>query len=686
MNNLFTTFSLPENYYRDIFQQVLPPALLVDIQGQIQDANLEFQILSGYQTDWLRNQYMDHFIRWRERDGLKRCQDFLLDHNQSQYDEQADLVDFQHKLIPVFVRAQKVFQNKTGAWGVIFQVFKHNQRDNQEDAFIKAQTYNQEFIRMLESLYNVTLDLSICSSVDEMCRKAINLGYQKLGLERISLWFCESDDPHRLNGTYGISHEGSLQDNRGKIIDLSEDEMIFMREKKMAIILKERCRLKDWNGNPLGIGDTLTCSLWDEGRFIGMLRTDNLLSSRPITIIFQEIFLLYSQSISQLSRAIRIREELRQSKEIAEDLSRAKSQFLANISHEIRNPMNGIMGMIRVTLDTDLTPHQRDLLENANTTSIRLMFIINNLLDLSRIETGTLELFPALFNLHDMMNRINARYSLQLHGKELVMECRVNPDVPVWVIGDSVRIEQIIDNLLLNAFKFTEVGTISVSLEALKQDSQGCLLKFQIRDTGIGIPDHKLDTIFEDFRQAEFSYTKKYQGSGLGLSLSRKLVTMMDGKIWAESQLNRGSSFCFTINLKKMIDPGGGLEALNPDNQQIRVLIVDDEMINRLLLTELLTERGCLVKEVDNGKDAVDIYLNESFDLIFMDIQMPIMDGLQAAGRIRQLSRACQRTTRIIAVTGFDQDEDRRKCVQAGMDDFLNKPIRTDDIDRILQS
>ncbi|OHD11289.1 MAG: hypothetical protein A2086_12880 [Spirochaetes bacterium GWD1_27_9] len=381
-------------------------------------------------------------------------------------------------------------------------------------------------------------------------------------------------------------------------------------------------------------------------------------------------------------------EDLKNSKINAENANEAKTQFLANMSHELRTPINGILGMVNLLSKTKLEEQQINYLDMIKSSGSLLLNIVNDILDISKIESGKFVLKEESFNIINLINKIHNEMEIISNSKNLKLNTIIENNITECIFGDEKALTQILINLLTNAIKFTDIGQIDIKLEEISKDKNEIKFRISVSDTGIGIQTEKLNEIFERFTQIDSSTTKKYQGTGLGLSIVKKLIEIMKGKITVESSLGKGTVFTMEIPFKNVKEHPllYEKEKTNDDinskiqNKNINILIAEDNAINALFLKELLEQSGFSTDTAQNGIKVLEKLSKKKYNLVFMDVQMPEMDGFKTTEVIRKQEKNNKDHIIIVALTAYSMKEDKEKCIKIGMDDYISKPIEESEV------
>ncbi|MFH1297353.1 MAG: response regulator [Bacteroidota bacterium] len=400
--------------------------------------------------------------------------------------------------------------------------------------------------------------------------------------------------------------------------------------------------------------------------------------------VFMKIYLQRKSLEDEIKRREQVEQDLKKARDLAEEATRAKQKFLSTMSHEIRTPLNAIINTANMLREENPRPDQIDSMEILKFSAVSLLQIVNDILDFSKIEAGKIEFEKGEFEIRNLLNGVKQSFDYEVSRRDLQMEVLIDEDIQPVIIGDSSRLTQILVNLAGNAVKFTQQGCITLEAKLLKRNKSEIDIEFSVNDTGIGIPEDKLELIFESFTQASSSTTRKYGGTGLGLAITRKLVELQGGKLKVESKVNKGSTFSFTlpfrVSNKTHLDNGLDESISFHSLEGLRVLVVEDNMVNQKIVSKYLNKWEASYDIAENGRIAVEMVTKNRYDVVLMDLHMPEMSGYEATQLIRAMEEDHFKTLPIIALTASVFLEDREKIMKFGMTGFITKPFNPKDL------
>jgi PAS domain S-box-containing protein len=663
-----------EQRYKSLFEYNPSAVYSMNLQGDYLTANAILEELTGYSMEELIGNYYGPLVHEKDIEKtnyhfLKACQGVPQSYDLTLIHKAGHLVEINTTNIPIIVGEEVV-----GVYGI--------SRDITERIRYTGQ------IEKLSNDYTLILN-------------AVSEGIFGLDTEgRVT--FINPAGAHMLGFAYGEIMGHAYLD----LIQQTGLDDIYSRPEDSPLMRAVRA------GESLSSNDAV---LWRKDG-------SSFLAEYQVTPLFDQ-----GERIGAVVvfRDITDEQEIIRAKESAEKADQAKSEFLAIMSHELRTPMNGIMGMTDLLTETELDEEQRGYANIISESSASLLYILNEILDFSKIEAGKMTLVHEPVSLEWVMESVTELFLPTAKEKNIDLSCRIDPDVPELIMGDAARLRQVLVNLVSNAVKFTDSGRVSIVVGTEFCPSRHKLtLKFNVQDTGIGIPPEKQSLLFQSFSQLHPAINRKYGGTGLGLSICKRLVELMGGAIAVDSKEGEGSNFYFTLPMvidndpdeypednagaeeEDLAGPGveepegalyalpvpvegtlllsGGLSSTEPKYGPLRILVAEDHPVNQKLLLTMLRKRGYTADLVENGRQALQAVQQQPYDLVFMDVQMPVMSGLTAAARIRD-QLAPGSLPYMVAVTAYARPEDRERCLAVGMKDFISKPFLASDIERILQ-
>lgn len=463
------------------------------------------------------------------------------------------------------------------------------------------------------------------------------------------------------------------------ILELEQKNAIFQKIAETKTPQSYENKNFSKTGKEFWVITTLTPVLDEKGNVKRIIAIDSDITQRKQ--MEEELKLANKITEHSLKKGNQALDQLTKAKKQVEQTIKMKEKFMANMSHEIRTPMNGIIGLTDVLLKTSLTHEQREYLTAIKSSGNTLMVVINDVLDISKIEAGKMTFERIPFKVSSVINTIIDLFSPKAEEKKISLKKVIDPAIPKFLLGDQVRLNQILMNLVSNAVKFTQSGEVILSASLDREDDENTFLKFVVKDTGRGIPEDRMETLFDDFTQASSDITRKYGGTGLGLSISKRLVELQGGIITVKSKENVGSEFIIKLKFGKVQETEEFQDVIEEENYDdlqlppLDILLVEDNPVNQLLAQKLLFDWGCNVDTADNGKIAVQKLTDNSYDIVLMDIKMPEMDGYEATQYIRTKLKAPVCNIPILALTAHAATWEAEKCIEAGMNDYISKPF-----------
>jgi|GEM_PF-2873982 len=575
--------------------------------------------------------------------------------------------------------------------GLLYFGLRQNQR-RQRNAIEQRRKHLEQIERYQKAL--LEWSATNFENIDEAFARATEISSRTLSADRVSIWLYNEEHSHLIcHNLYQSDSGHSLGQIRSKhdhpeyfsVLDQGRSIVISdVRNDPLTRSLAEHYYIRKQ------IYSILDVPLYYQGEVIGVVCHEQQRKSRLWKMHEQEFASAIASNVSlsvEIDKRKTIEKSLQQAKKEAESSNQAKSEFLATMSHEIRTPMNGVIGMASLLLDSNLSEEQRRGIAIIHESAEALLAIINNILDFSRLEARKVELEISSFNLAMMLSNVVDLFAAQASSQGIRLSVEPAAELEQNFRADAGRLRQVLMNLVANAIKFTEKGSIVLKAIALDKSLNTRDIRFEVHDTGIGIDALKLPTLFESFVQADSSVTNRYGGSGLGLAISKRLVEIMGGKIGVTSEPGVGSVFWFQLSLQIDTSVSTSTPDTTCDEQphhSLRVLVVEDVVPNQLVARKMIEKYGHRVEIAANGLEALAAVKSRPYDLVFMDVRMPEMDGITATREIRKLAGDVGRVP-IVAMSANAYDEDRQECLDAGMDGFVSKPVKKERLCEVLR-
>lgn len=554
---------------------------------------------------------------------------------------------------------------------------------------ITRQVVAQNIIRKLAKYQQLVLELALnfinlpVEELEKELRKAIEIVAKELNIDRLRVYKFSNDEAYSVADWFYSTSESDLVSTSFNLNEVKGEEYANLFAGKQFVVEKDKTNIEIIKEYLRNYNTSLITPIKLNNNIIGFISAASL-EKREWSVPEKRIMLLLATLLTNTEMRKNYEQELIIARKKAEEASIAKSAFLANMSHEIRTPLNGIIGFANLLKETPLNETQQKYVDTILKSSEILIGILNDILDLAKIESGKFQIESTECNLKAELQSSLILYEAKAKEKNVTYTVYIDQNISDMVEVDSLRLQQVLFNLINNAIKFTPSGgKVSVSVEKVSEDELFENVRFTVEDTGIGIPKERLDKIFEPFEQADISITKKYGGTGLGLAISQHIVNLMGSSIIVKSEEGKGSEFSFELRLKKVKSQQEKREAINKAKKYYRakVLVAEDYDINRLFMSELLKKYGITPDFAINGKEAVDKALSQKYDLIFMDVLMPELDGLEATKKIR----AVDLDTPIVALTAHALKNVKDEVLSVGMNDFVTKPVKIEEIELILE-